>query len=184
MTTATENRVWLVWSNEHSAWWRADAAGYTYKVAEAGRYTEADAIRHCQSRTPTPTSPRPEVMLMAPEAQIVRLDSMPDAMVRAEVLRLISRYELPGSSCHAGHENEVPIALWECPRCCERLRERLARLRGAMDALAEFECEGDKDKREALAASGESCDCIPCCARVVVSEDNARRDRPVEPNRP
>lgn len=30
---------WLIWSNEHSAWWRANQHGYTYARSEAGRYT-------------------------------------------------------------------------------------------------------------------------------------------------
>jgi hypothetical protein len=36
----------LVWSNQHGMWWRADHRGYTQHIEEAGRYTraEADAI--------------------------------------------------------------------------------------------------------------------------------------------
>lgn len=35
---------YLVWSNEHRAWWRPKSAGYTYDVRAAGRYTSAEAI--------------------------------------------------------------------------------------------------------------------------------------------
>lgn len=31
---------YLIWSNEHRAWWRADHNGYTSFIEEAGRYTE------------------------------------------------------------------------------------------------------------------------------------------------
>lgn len=29
----------LIWSQRHKAWWRADRAGYTEKRSEAGHYT-------------------------------------------------------------------------------------------------------------------------------------------------
>lgn len=29
---------WLIWSNEHNGWWRANEAGYTKLRSEAGRY--------------------------------------------------------------------------------------------------------------------------------------------------
>jgi hypothetical protein len=34
----------LLWSNKHSMWWRADARGYTLNADEAGRYSKSDAI--------------------------------------------------------------------------------------------------------------------------------------------
>ena len=33
----------LVWSNEHSSWWRPDRRGYTGSIDEAGRYDRAEA---------------------------------------------------------------------------------------------------------------------------------------------
>lgn len=35
-----------LWSNKHSAWWRAAARGYTTDPAEAGLYSEEEAIRY------------------------------------------------------------------------------------------------------------------------------------------
>ncbi len=35
----------LIWSHEHKQWWRPNHIGYTDKVSEAGRYTEAEAGR-------------------------------------------------------------------------------------------------------------------------------------------
>lgn len=34
---------YLVWSNEHQAWWRSGNRGYTRYIEEAGRYSEAAA---------------------------------------------------------------------------------------------------------------------------------------------
>lgn len=35
---------YLVWSNEHRAWWRPNSAGYSRDVRYAGRYSRAEAI--------------------------------------------------------------------------------------------------------------------------------------------
>lgn len=35
---------YLVWSNEHRAWWRPARCGYVRDVRGAGRYTRAEAI--------------------------------------------------------------------------------------------------------------------------------------------
>ena len=49
---------WLIWSEEHGAWWRAHRVGYTRLLAEAGRYEKAQAEeivtqanRYCESGT-------------------------------------------------------------------------------------------------------------------------------------
>ena len=39
--------TYLVWSNQHRAWWRANSAGYTIRLSEAGRYNRDEAIRIC-----------------------------------------------------------------------------------------------------------------------------------------
>lgn len=38
---------WLVWSNEHNAWWNPNGCGYTPSAAKAGRYSQAVADRIC-----------------------------------------------------------------------------------------------------------------------------------------
>lgn len=35
---------YLIWSNEHRAWWREDSNGYTVHLDAAGRYTRAEAL--------------------------------------------------------------------------------------------------------------------------------------------
>ena len=36
---------YLIWSNSHKEWWKADGLGYTKKLDEAGRYTIEEAHR-------------------------------------------------------------------------------------------------------------------------------------------
>jgi hypothetical protein len=41
---ASAGDKYLVWSNEHSAWWGRDRCGYTRIIANAGRYDRAEAL--------------------------------------------------------------------------------------------------------------------------------------------
>lgn len=38
---------YLIWSNEHQAWWRAESRGYTTLLQQAGRYSFDEAITIC-----------------------------------------------------------------------------------------------------------------------------------------
>lgn len=38
---------YLIWSNEHRAWWRAKSRGYTMMLQSAGRYSREEAISIC-----------------------------------------------------------------------------------------------------------------------------------------
>jgi hypothetical protein len=38
---------WLIWSNEHSGWWRPMSMGYTPKVEQAGQYSFSEALKIC-----------------------------------------------------------------------------------------------------------------------------------------
>src|SRR5258705_490703 len=37
---------YLLWSLQHTAWWKPNAQGYTGDRREAGRYTQAEAVEH------------------------------------------------------------------------------------------------------------------------------------------
>lgn len=37
-------RYWLVWSNEHKAWWGPNRSQYYWRIEAAGRYTLEEAI--------------------------------------------------------------------------------------------------------------------------------------------
>ena len=68
-TAMNEHANWLVYSREHNAWWRTNAAGYTNDIAQAGRYAEAGAKFHCNARDKQPDGSPSEVAVIAPEFQ-------------------------------------------------------------------------------------------------------------------
>jgi hypothetical protein len=41
-------KAFLVWSEEHGAWWRPGRMGYTRSIREAGRYSLEDAADICE----------------------------------------------------------------------------------------------------------------------------------------
>ena len=38
-----KQQLWLIWSNEHNAWWAPNQRGYSVKRYNAGTYTFEDA---------------------------------------------------------------------------------------------------------------------------------------------
>jgi hypothetical protein len=42
-----DDDAYLIWSHEHSAWWRPNNCGYTTHLEAAGRYSRDDAISIC-----------------------------------------------------------------------------------------------------------------------------------------
>lgn len=38
---------WVIWSNEHDAWWRPNRNGYTTLFRDAGLYTYDEAVHIC-----------------------------------------------------------------------------------------------------------------------------------------
>lgn len=62
-----ESPDWVVWSNEHAAFWRPSRAGYTTFVSEAGRYTRHEAKAICEDAMPIGDNLPAEVMMLAPE---------------------------------------------------------------------------------------------------------------------
>lgn len=43
-TPSGEVLPYLVWSNEHAAWWGPDKCGYTRRIERAGRYERSEAL--------------------------------------------------------------------------------------------------------------------------------------------
>lgn len=45
--------VYLVWSNEHRAWWGPGEHGYVRELKRAGRYSRVQALAICRRAIPT-----------------------------------------------------------------------------------------------------------------------------------
>lgn len=60
---------YLIWSNEHQAWWGSAHVGYFSVISRAGRYTLAQATAICDdANIAIPEGDEPhEVMVLAPE---------------------------------------------------------------------------------------------------------------------
>jgi hypothetical protein len=41
--------MYLIWSNEHRAWWRPQRQGYTSSIHEAGQYSRENALKICSN---------------------------------------------------------------------------------------------------------------------------------------
>lgn len=176
---AATHRVWLVWSNEHTAWWRANSAGYTTDIREAGRYTHAEALSHSRSGRLHPDGKPEEVPVLAPEGVDAEVAAIPDdcfGALEAEIVRLRDRYEKPGQRCNGGHVNNLPVALWDCPMHTEEMRSLLLDFERQWEALIAFNCEcADRASRERgddpehgdnpNCPEHESCDCLTCRSR-------------------
>lgn len=46
--------TWLIWSNEHKAWWKANGSGYVENRAAAGRYSYGEAAQICRDANAHP----------------------------------------------------------------------------------------------------------------------------------
>jgi hypothetical protein len=42
------NEAWLIWSNEHKAWWKPGSSGYTNIARDAGHYSFEQARQICR----------------------------------------------------------------------------------------------------------------------------------------
>jgi hypothetical protein len=68
--------AWLLWSNDHRAWHRPDACGYTQVLKDAGRFTLERALKVCRANdyragsSLDPDCYPAEMMYPAPEAMI------------------------------------------------------------------------------------------------------------------
>lgn len=76
----TDERDYVIWSNEHTAWWAPNECGYRSRLSDAGRYDREEALRICtgarggREYNDNPT----EVPLLAADAELF----WPDAMER------------------------------------------------------------------------------------------------------
>lgn len=57
--------MWLIWSEEHGAWWAPGEHGYTRSIVEAGRYSE-DRAKEIVARANYPLGTFHEIALPDP----------------------------------------------------------------------------------------------------------------------
>lgn len=50
---------YLIWSNEHKAWWGPNGNGYVRRVENAGSYSRIDAMNICFNAMPGRSGSRP-----------------------------------------------------------------------------------------------------------------------------
>lgn len=56
--------TFLIWSQRHKAWWRADGMGYTKHRVEAGRYSIEDLHRQTLDGCETDVPRRADVLVV------------------------------------------------------------------------------------------------------------------------
>lgn len=73
---------WLVWSNEHSAWWGPDRQQHFTSGNSAGRYTLQDALAICRTRNGAPEPGKMPSEIIHPAAEFLeRLLRSPDGEI-------------------------------------------------------------------------------------------------------
>lgn len=59
--------VYLLWSQKTGAWWRPGAWGYTDDIGQAGRFSQADAVRHVVASAQSGVRDQVSFMVAAPD---------------------------------------------------------------------------------------------------------------------
>lgn len=71
--------TYMIWSNEHRAWWRPARRGYTTVTLSAGRYSAEEADEILREANFNPAAPPNEVKCLAPAAETI-VDEMREAV--------------------------------------------------------------------------------------------------------
>lgn len=113
--------VWI-WSDEHQAYWRPDAAGYTRRASAAGIYTRAEAERltgHCGPEKRIEIEPVPALRGTQETAPATRNDLLELLReTRAQLDRVIGWHTAPGDCYATGPlTGDAFTDLVSCPSC-------------------------------------------------------------------
>jgi hypothetical protein len=82
--------LYLVWSNEHGAWWGPARTGYVQRIENAGTYTHEQALQICTDAMPGTSA---------------RIGMLPEIPVRlADLEFMLQRF----AGSYPGHDAEPP----------------------------------------------------------------------------
>lgn len=85
------NGYWLVWSNEHQAWWPKSRSGYVRDEKQAGRFNLDEALDICKKAEPGSKNGIPnEIPVPAPELALYLKDGRPGDEIMAEAMAITS----------------------------------------------------------------------------------------------
>jgi hypothetical protein len=79
-----EHAMYVVWSNEHRAWWRANRCGYSVGLEHAGVYSRDEAISICQHARDgwRPGEVPPEIPVLLADALACETESLSSELER------------------------------------------------------------------------------------------------------
>lgn len=80
--SANNEDIYLVWSNEHRAWWRPRAQGYTVHLEAAGRFSREEAIKHSRGGDQYRGQPLPELPIREADLMEILAPNSPQESVR------------------------------------------------------------------------------------------------------
>jgi hypothetical protein len=147
--------VVVIWSDEHRAYWRPDAAGYTKDIAKAGRYARQDATRrtsHCGPEKAIEIRPAPD-----PAGEGERVQEWPDLATRLQsdhdyqrAVRLLDEF---GWSSNVSRDGRLMSKMYVV---AEAVANTFAADRRAAEARADAAEEVVKALREGLDSLGRA----------------------------
>jgi len=109
--------TYLIWSNQHGAWWRPRRAGYTTVTLLAGRYDADEADEILREANFNPSAPPNEVKCLAPPAAAI-VDEMQQAVSTA--ILSLDHHELI-QALEEFRQNTRGIALEEFEKVARRI---------------------------------------------------------------
>lgn len=76
-----------------------------------------------------------------------------------EIEQLKNKYEKSGQKCGNGHVNNLPIKLWDCPVCTEKLRNEIKNMKATIGWLKFLINEYGSHKADCKIYHGADCNC-------------------------
>lgn len=78
---------YLIWSNEHQAWWRPNSQGYTVHLEAAGRYDSGEAIEIASTGRDGWFEGEPPPEIAISESDVLAHKRQPERLIRRDARR-------------------------------------------------------------------------------------------------